>query len=64
MERVTGLEDRSFRAADPLALARWFRGHLGVAMVPEDDPNGRFARLDDPQGDPVEAWEPRAPGRL
>jgi catechol 2,3-dioxygenase-like lactoylglutathione lyase family enzyme len=35
----------------------------GVAVVvdPEEYPNGRFARLHDPEGNPVELWEPRDP---
>jgi len=29
---------------------------------PEEYPNGRFARIHDPEGNPVELWEPRARG--
>ena len=25
----------------------------------ESDPNGRFARLHDPEGNPIELWEPK-----
>ena len=120
MEAVLGIGGLFFRARDPEGLARWYRQHLGIAMVPanyEDAvwqqqagptalapfeestsyfgaperqwmvnfrvrsldamvaqlraagiavhidpqlyPNGRFARLEDPEGNPVELWEPR-----
>ena len=29
-----------------------------VAVDPEEYPNGRFARLHDPEGNPIELWEP------
>jgi glyoxylase I family protein len=31
-----------------------------VSVVPEEFPNGRFARLQDPEGNPIELWEPKA----
>lgn len=31
---------------------------IEVTMVNEDLPNGRFARLHDPEGNPIELWEP------
>jgi glyoxylase I family protein len=36
----------------------------GVTVVvdPEEYPNGRFARLHDPEGNPIELWEPRDRG--
>jgi glyoxylase I family protein len=30
-----------------------------VTIDPENYPNGRFARLHDPEGNPVELWEPQ-----
>ncbi|MCO6383835.1 MAG: VOC family protein [Vannielia sp.] len=30
-----------------------------VQRDPEAYPNGRFARLNDPEGNPIELWEPR-----
>jgi glyoxylase I family protein len=120
MERVTGIGGFFFRAKDPMALARWYRQHLGIDLVPTDYsqkpwsqetgptvfapfpndtdyfgntaqpwminfrvrnldvmvaqlrganievridpeayPNGRFARLQDPEGNPIELWEPK-----
>lgn len=32
MERVTGIGGVFFRARDPVALARWYREHLGVPL--------------------------------
>lgn len=32
MERVLGLGGLFFKARDPLALARWYRDHLGVPL--------------------------------
>lgn len=32
-----------------------------VKVDPETYPNGRFARIHDPEGNPVELWEPREP---
>ena len=31
---------------------------IAVAVDPEQYPNGRFARLYDPEGNPIELWEP------
>ena len=31
---------------------------IGVQVDPEHYPNGRFARLCDPEGNPIELWEP------
>ncbi len=28
-------------------------------MDPQEHPNGSFARLHDPEGNPIEPWEPR-----
>jgi predicted enzyme related to lactoylglutathione lyase len=30
-----------------------------VKIDPENYPNGRFARLHDPEGNPIELWEPK-----
>ena len=116
MERVTGIGGVFFRAADPKALAEWYKVHLGIdgpygmweqaagttifspfaadtkyfgrpsqqwmvnfrvadldAMLAQlaaagitaetraewDSPEvGRFARIHDPEGTPIELWEP------
>ena len=33
---------------------------IAVEINPEKYPNGRFARLHDPEGNPIELWEPVA----
>lgn len=119
MEKVSGIGGLFFRARDPVALAQWYRDHLGVPLVPSNYdespwrqeagstafapfpetteyfgdaskvwminfrvrnlvamvaqlraagisievdpqpyPNGRFARFSDPEGNPVELWQP------
>lgn len=32
---------------------------IAVEVDPEEYPNGRFARLDDPEGNPIQLWEPK-----
>jgi predicted enzyme related to lactoylglutathione lyase len=34
-----------------------------VELDPEVYPNGRFARLKDPEGNPIQLWEPKRPGK-
>jgi glyoxylase I family protein len=34
---------------------------IEVKMDPKKYPNGRFARLHDPEGNPIELWEPESP---
>ncbi len=34
---------------------------ITVRRDPQAYPNGRFARLNDPEGNPVELWEPTSP---
>jgi glyoxylase I family protein len=119
MERVLGIGGFFFRARGPIAVAEWYRVHLGIDLAPADYetkpwsqeagptvfttfpeetehfgrpaqqwminfrvrdldaivaqlrsagievsldpdtyPNGRFARLKDPEGNPIELWQP------
>jgi predicted enzyme related to lactoylglutathione lyase len=50
----------NFRVRDLAAITAQLSA-AGVAVVvdPEHYPNGRFARLHDPEGNPIELWEPR-----
>jgi predicted enzyme related to lactoylglutathione lyase len=32
---------------------------IAVQIDPQTYPNGRFARLEDPEGNPIELWEPQ-----
>ena len=35
---------------------------IAVKMDPQSYPNGRFARLRDPEGNPIELWQPAGSG--
>jgi glyoxylase I family protein len=49
----------NFRVRDLDAMVRQLRAAgLDVEVDDEDYPNGRFARVYDPEGNPVELWEP------
>lgn len=48
----------NFRVSDLNAMCRQLES-AGVAVQQEGDfPNGRFARLTDPEGNPIQLWEP------
>ncbi len=51
----------NFRVDDLDAMVAQLR-KLGVSVEidPQQYPNGRFARLHDPEGNPIELWEPAA----
>ena len=42
-------------------VAQLRRSNLEVQVDPEKYPYGRFARLHDPEGNPIELWEPASP---
>ncbi len=49
----------NFRVNDLDALVAQLRAaNIDVKVDPEKYPNGRFARLLDPEGNPIELWEP------
>ena len=49
----------NFRVHDLDALVAQLRAAgIEVEVDPETYPNGRFARLDDPEGNPIQFWEP------
>lgn len=51
----------NFRVADLKAMVSQLRA-AGVAVDdPKSYPNGDFARLHDPEGNPIELWEPKLP---
>ena len=63
METVEGIGACSwmvnFRVRDLDAMTAQLRGAgIAVTIDPEAYPNGRFARLYDPEGNPIELWEP------
>lgn len=39
-------------------VAQLRKSNIEVKLDPEKYPNGRFARLHDPEGNPIELWEP------
>jgi glyoxylase I family protein len=50
----------NFRVRDLAAMVTQLRAAgLEVTVDPEIYPNGRFARLHDPEGNPVELWQPQ-----
>ncbi len=52
----------NFRVDDLDAMAAQPRNAgMEVKVDPEEYPNGRFDRTHDPDGNPVELWEPRDP---
>jgi predicted enzyme related to lactoylglutathione lyase len=49
----------NFRVRNLDAIVAQLRNaNIGVEVDPEKYPNGRFARLHDPEGNPIELWEP------
>ena len=50
----------NFRVRDLAAMVAQLRtATIDVSVDPETYPNGRFARLHDPEGNPIELWEPK-----
>jgi len=49
----------NFRVEDLEAIVQQLRASgIDVAIDQEVYPNGRFGRLYDPEGNPIELWEP------
>jgi glyoxylase I family protein len=49
----------NFRVRDLDAMVEQLRAAgIEVTVDPETYPNGRFARIHDPEGNPIELWEP------
>jgi glyoxylase I family protein len=51
----------NFRVGDLKAMIAQLRAADIVVSEPESYPNGDFARLHDPEGNPIELWEPKDP---
>ncbi|MEM6494146.1 MAG: VOC family protein [Pseudomonadota bacterium] len=52
----------NLRVADLDAMAAQLEADgVAVAVDPASYPNGRFASLADPEGNPIQLWEPAAP---
>ncbi len=61
-----GKDDRvwmvNFRVRDLDAMASQLSAAgSAVEIDPKEYPNGRFARTHDPEGNPIELWEPAGP---
>jgi predicted enzyme related to lactoylglutathione lyase len=53
----------NFRVRNLDAMVAQLRGSgIEVAIDPAEYPNGRFARLHDPEGNPIELWEAKSAG--
>ncbi|MCB8942390.1 MAG: VOC family protein [Ardenticatenaceae bacterium] len=49
----------NFRVRDLAAMvAQLQEAGIAVEVDPEQYPNGRFARLQDPEGNPIQLWQP------
>jgi predicted enzyme related to lactoylglutathione lyase len=49
----------NFRVRDIDKMATQLRAHgIAVEIDPEIYPNGRFGKLNDPEGNPIQLWEP------
>ena len=52
----------NFRVRDLARMAAQLRASgIAVEVDPELYPNGRFGRLADPEGNPIQLWEPKDP---
>ena len=52
----------NFRVADmDAAVAELRAAGITVKVAPEREPNGRFAQLKDPEGNPIELWQEMPP---
>jgi len=50
----------NFRVRDLDAMVKQLQAaKIDVTVVSEIYPNGRFARVHDPEGNPIELWEPK-----
>ena len=50
----------NFRVRDLDGMVEQLReANIEVTVDPEQYPNGRFGRLRDPEGNPIELWEPK-----
>ena len=53
----------NFRVRDLDAMvAQLGAARIAIDIDPQHYPNGRFARLHDPEGNPIELWQPAVPG--
>lgn len=54
----------NFRVKNLDAMANQLRAKgIAVDVDPEDYPNGKFAQLFDPEGNPIQLWQPEEKGK-
>ena len=51
----------NFRVADLKAMVAQLRAAGITVDEPQSHPNGDFSRLHDPEGNPIELWQPKQP---
>ena len=52
----------NFRVRNLDKMAAQLQGAgIAVKIDPQSHPYGRFARLHDPEGNPIELWQPKVP---
>lgn len=51
----------NFRVTDLKVMVAQLRAAGITVNEPESHPNGDFARLHDPEGNPIELWQPKEP---
>ena len=56
MKRVTGIGGIFFKAKDPDALREWYRGHLGIDVLPWGGAAFSWAGPDNPAGVGTTIW--------
>jgi glyoxylase I family protein len=55
----------NFRVRNLDAMVAQLRAeNIAVQVDAQHYPNGRFARLHDPEGNPIELWEPSIPAAV
>lgn len=54
----------NFRVRNLATMIKQLQG-AGIAVAVEgEEPNGLFARLEDPEGNPIQLWQPAGPAAL
>jgi predicted enzyme related to lactoylglutathione lyase len=58
--RDTNMFMLNFRVVNLEAMVKQLRAaNIPVEVDPEEYPNGWFARLEDPEGNPIQLWQPK-----
>ena len=60
-DRDSGRDRELFVRSLDAMVTQLRKANIEVKVDPEKYPNGRFARLHDPEGNPIKLWEPASP---